>query len=111
MIFYMCGYIKAQPSFQSDYFLAPINIPMYLSGSFGELRSNHFHSGIDIKTQGVSGHRIFASAEGYISRIKVEAAGYGNTLYITHPAGYTTVYAHLDRFRQDIADYVKDGSV
>jgi hypothetical protein len=106
-IFYLGGYVRAQPAFLADYFLAPINIPMYLSGSFGELRSNHFHSGIDIKTQGVSGHRIFASAEGYISRIKVEAAGYGNTLYITHPAGYTTVYAHLDRFRQDIADYVK----
>ena len=88
--------------------MAPINIPMFLSGSFGELRSNHFHSGIDIKTQGVTGHRIFASADGYVSRIKVEAAGYGNTLYITHPAGYTTVYAHLDRFREDIADYVME---
>jgi len=81
---------------------------MFLSGSFGELRSNHFHSGIDIKTQGVTGHRIFASADGYVSRIKVEAAGYGNTLYITHPAGYTTVYAHLKSFRKDIADYVKE---
>lgn len=98
----------SQPTFQQNYFIAPINISMFLSGSFGELRSNHFHSGIDIKTQGVTGHRIFASAEGYISRIKVEAAGYGNTLYITHPAGYTTVYAHLDRFRQDIADYVRE---
>jgi hypothetical protein len=88
--------------------MAPINIPLFLSGSFGELRSNHFHSGIDIKTQGVSGHRVYASAEGYVSRIKVEAAGYGNTLYITHPAGYTTVYAHLEKFRQDIADYVKE---
>jgi hypothetical protein len=99
---------RAQPVFRQDYFAPPINIPMYLSGNFGELRSDHFHSGIDIKTQGVSGHRIIASAEGYLSRIKVEAAGYGNTLYITHPAGYTTVYAHLDRFRQDIADYVQE---
>jgi hypothetical protein len=103
----MHGFSWAQPAFRQDYFIPPINISMYLSGNFGELRSNHFHSGIDIKTQGVSGHRIFASAEGYISRIKVEAAGYGNALYITHPAGYTTVYAHLDRFRQDIADYVR----
>jgi murein DD-endopeptidase MepM/ murein hydrolase activator NlpD len=107
MILYLGGSVRAQQAFRQDYFDPPINIPMYLSGNFGELRSNHFHSGIDIKTQGVSGHRIFASAEGYISRIKVEAAGYGNTLYITHPAGYTTVYAHLDRFRKDIADYVK----
>jgi len=100
--------MQSQPTFRQDYFIAPINISMFLSGSFGELRSNHFHSGIDIKTQGVSGHRIYASAEGYISRIKVEAAGYGNTLYITHPAGYTTVYAHLNRFRKDIADYVRE---
>ncbi|MCK5461672.1 MAG: M23 family metallopeptidase, partial [Bacteroidales bacterium] len=107
-VFYLDGPVRAQPIFRQDYFVPPINISMYLSGNFGELRSNHFHSGIDIKTQGVSGHRIFASAEGYISRIKVEAAGYGNTLYITHPAGYTTVYAHLDRFRQDIADHVRE---
>ncbi len=107
-VFCLDGSIRAQPVFRQDYFVPPINISMYLSGNFGELRSNHFHSGIDIKTQGVSGHRIFASAEGYISRIKVEAAGYGNTLYITHPAGYTTVYAHLDRFRQDIADHVRE---
>ena len=107
-LFCLGGYVRSQPTFRQDYFIAPINISMFLSGSFGELRSNHFHSGIDIKTQGVTGHRIFASAEGYVSRIKVEAAGYGNTLYITHPAGYTTVYAHLDRFRQDIADYVKE---
>ena len=107
-LFCLAGSIQSQPLFRQDYFMAPINIPMFLSGSFGELRSNHFHSGIDIKTQGVTGHRIFASAEGYVSRIKVEAAGYGNTLYITHPAGYTTVYAHLDRFREDIADYVRE---
>lgn len=104
----MAGRVLSQPTFRQDYFMAPINIPLFLSGSFGELRSNHFHSGIDIKTQGVSGHRVYASAEGYVSRIKVEAAGYGNTLYITHPAGYTTVYAHLEKFRQDIADYVKE---
>ena len=100
--------VNAQPGFHKDYFMPPIKIPMYLSSNFGELRSDHFHSGIDIKTQGVSGHRIYASAEGYISRIKIEAAGYGNTLYLTHPAGYTTVYAHLDRFREDIAEYVKE---
>ena len=97
-----------QCSIRQDYFRSPVNIGLYLSGNFGELRSNHFHSGIDIKTQGVTGHRVYASAEGYISRIKIEAAGYGNTLYLTHPAGYTTVYAHLDRFRQDIAEYVRE---
>jgi len=96
-----------QVGYNRDYFRAPMDIGMYLSGNFGELRSNHFHAGIDIKTQGITGLRVYAAAEGYISRIKIEAAGYGNTLYITHPAGYTTVYAHLDRFRRDIADYVR----
>ncbi len=97
-----------QDGFRKDYFRAPMDIEMYLSGNFGELRSNHFHSGIDIKTQGVSGHRVFAVADGYISRIKVEAAGYGNTLYVTHPGGYTSVYAHLNRFREDVAGYVRE---
>ena len=96
-----------QVDYDKNYFRAPVDIGMYLSGNFGELRSNHFHAGIDIKTQGVTGHRVFAAAEGYISRIKIEAAGYGNTLYITHPDGYTTVYAHLESFRRDIADFVR----
>lgn len=97
-----------QADFRTDYFRAPLDIEMLLSGNFGELRSNHFHSGIDIKTRGVTGHRVFAAADGYVSRIKVEAAGYGNTLYITHPGGYTTVYAHLESFRSDISGYVRD---
>ena len=96
-----------QAGYNKDYFRAPMDIGMYLSGNFGELRSNHFHAGIDIKTRGITGHRVFAAAEGYVSRIKIEASGYGNTLYITHPAGYVTVYAHLDRFRRDIEDYVR----
>ena len=96
-----------QAVFRKDYFGAPMNIDMYLSGNFGELRSNHFHAGIDIKTQGITGHRVYAASGGYISRIKIETAGYGNTLYITHPDGYTTVYAHLDRFRKDIAESMR----
>jgi hypothetical protein len=98
----------SQSGFSNDYFRSPLDIEMFLSGNFGELRSNHFHAGIDIKTRGVVGHNVYASAGGYISRIKIEAAGYGNTLYITHPDGYTTVYAHLDRFREDIAGWVRE---
>jgi hypothetical protein len=85
----------------------PVEIPMYLSGNFGEIRSSHFHAGIDIKTQGVIGHKILAIADGYVSRIKVQANGYGKALYIAHPNGYTSVYAHLDKFRDDIGQYVK----
>ncbi len=88
-------------------FHPPVKIPMYLSGNFGEIRSDHFHSGIDIKTQGSTGHRVSSVEEGYISRIKVQANGYGKSIYISHPTGYTSVYGHLDRYREDIAAYVE----
>lgn len=87
-----------QGNYPQNYFAAPLEIPLLLSGNFGELRNNHFHAGIDIKTQGVEGQKVFASAEGYISRIKIQEGGYGKVLYITHPNGYTTVYAHLHKF-------------
>jgi len=87
-------------------FFPPVKIPIYLSGNFGELRSDHFHSGIDIKTQGVAGHHVFSVEEGYVSRIKVQANGYGKSIYITHPNGYTSVYGHLNRYRDDIDAYV-----
>ena len=90
-----------------DYFQAPLDIPLILSGTFGELRSNHFHAGIDIKTQGASGHKVYAVADGYVSRIKVSPWGYGKALYITHPNGYTSVYAHLSKYHGSIEEHVK----
>lgn len=89
-------------------FYPPVKIPIYLSGNFGEIRSDHFHSGIDIKTQGTTGHPVYSVDDGYVSRIKVQANGYGKSIYITHPNGYTSVYGHLDRYRDDLAAYVKD---
>ena len=80
---------------------------MYLSGTFGELRSNHFHSGLDIKTKGSEGFNVFASAGGYVSRIKVSHWGFGKALYITHPNGYTSVYVHLKKFNPKIEAYLK----
>jgi len=79
----------------------------FLSGTMGELRASHFHAGIDIKTQGVQGLEVYASAAGYVSRIKVAQGGYGNALYIQHPNGTTTVYAHLRNYQEDIARYVR----
>ncbi len=90
-----------------DYFTNPLKIPLILSGTFGELRSNHFHSGLDIKTQGKKGFDTHSVAKGYISRIKISEGGYGKALYIKHPNGYTTVYAHLDKFAPKIQSYVK----
>ncbi len=92
---------------ESSTFRSPLDIPLFLSGSFGELRSNHFHAGLDIKTQGTIGHKVFAVEEGYISRIKVSPYGYGHALYITHPNGYTSVYGHLNAYNKEIAEYVK----
>lgn len=90
-----------------DYFINPLDINLRLSGSFGELRSNHFHSGLDIKTNQVTGLPVYAVANGYVSRIKIQTYGYGKALYITHPNGYVSVYAHLSKFSPRIEAYVK----
>jgi hypothetical protein len=89
-------------------FLYPINpgLPGSLAGTMGELRRTHFHSGLDIRTNNVIGLPVLASKSGYISRVSVGPVGYGNVVYITHPDGYTTIYAHLDRFKGDLAEYV-----
>lgn len=80
---------------------------MYLSGTFGELRSNHFHSGLDIKTQQKEGFKVLSVADGYVSRIKISHWGYGKAVYITHFNGYTSVYAHLKKFSPKIEAYIK----
>ena len=95
----------AQESFPK--YGSPLDIPIYLSATFGELRPNHLHAGLDIKTQGVEGKKVYAVADGYVSRIGVSPYGYGNVLYITHYDGYTSVYAHLQRFSGEIAKFVK----
>lgn len=86
----------------------PLDIPILLSGNFGELRTNHFHSGIDLKTMGVEGKSVRAADDGYVARIVVSPWGYGNVLYIVHPSGLKTVYGHLQRFNDKIAAYVKE---
>ena len=97
-------YIFAQVKYYSD----PLKIPILLSGSFAELRNNHFHSGIDIKTQGVTGIPVYSVADGYISRIVVSPSGFGRAVYIAHTNGTTSVYGHLSRFRGDIQRYIKN---
>lgn len=88
-------------------FILPVDIPVYLSGSFAELRTDHFHSGIDIKTQGVIGKPLYSIGRGYVSRIKVQTGGYGKSIYIQHPGGYTSVYGHLSAYNEHIDSYVK----
>ncbi|RLD20580.1 MAG: M23 family peptidase, partial [Bacteroidetes bacterium] len=92
------------------YYLFPIKpgVRNTLAGTMGELRSSHFHTGIDIRTGGQQGLAVLAAAEGYVSRIKVSGGGYGNTVYVLHPNGKTTVYAHLKSFRKDLEAFVKE---
>lgn len=88
-------------------FISPVKIPLLLSSNFGELRIDHFHSGLDIKTQGATGKEVVAAANGYVYRISVSPGGFGKALYVRHSSGYSTVYGHLDKFIPEIEDYVK----
>ena len=88
-------------------FISPLRIPQLLSANFGELRIDHYHSGLDFKTQGVTGKEVVASADGYIYRINITPGGFGKAMYIKHDYGYSTVYAHLDSFTPEIEEYVK----
>ncbi len=98
------------PKIEKGYYLFPIRPGEvnYLAGTMGELRPNHFHGGIDIKTGGVTGSPVYAAADGYISRLKISTSGYGNVLYMAHPNGTTTVYAHLESLEKNLADYVRE---
>lgn len=107
LIFLFVQICFSQAEYPQDYFRNPLDIDLALAGNFAELRSNHFHSGLDIKTNNREGLNIYAAAQGYVSRIKVSHFGYGKALYITHPNGYTTVYAHLKKYSPKIEAYVK----
>jgi len=100
-------FAQAQSAYPKGYFMFPIKPGQrnYLAANMGELRPNHFHGGMDIKTDGQIGLPVYACADGYVSRMRVSTNGYGNTLYITHPNGLVTVYAHLDKFNATIHAY------
>jgi hypothetical protein len=92
----------------SNYFISPVLHDIVLAGSFGELRSTHFHAGVDIKPRVKDriGDSIVVVADGYVSRIKIQTGGYGQAVYIDHPNGHTSVYAHLDELTDTLASYV-----
>ncbi|MBR5475242.1 MAG: M23 family metallopeptidase [Bacteroidaceae bacterium] len=93
---------------QSDSVIRPMSVPVLLSGNFAELRSNHFHSGLDFKTQGAIGKPIYSIFDGSIVRAIVSPGGYGRAVYVKHNNGYMTVYAHLDKFIPAIAKAVRE---
>ncbi len=97
-----------QNQYPKDFFSLPLEIPMQLSGNFGELRPNHFHAGFDFKTNQREGLNVHAAADGYVSRIKISSAGYGKAIYITHPNGYTTVYGHLQKAVGILQDKIEE---
>ena len=104
---------RAQPLFPSvayprDYFRDPLDIPITLAANFGELRPNHYHMGLDIRTQHRENLPVFAAADGYVARVEIEPAGFGQAIYIRHPNGYTTVYGHLNQFFPALAAYISE---
>ena len=107
LILLLTSNIVLSQNMLGDEEVLPLDIPIILSGTYGELRSNHFHSGIDIKTKGVEGLKVYSYNNGYVSRIKISHGGYGKALYITHPNGTSSVYPHLKKFSPKIEKIVK----
>ncbi len=108
----LCFYCHAQQIVQSrpypqNFFRYPLDLPPATAGSFGELRPNHFHSGLDFKTNGRTGFPVHAAYDGYVSRLRVQFGGFGHAIYITHPNGYTTVYGHIERFSPEMEQLIR----
>ncbi len=107
LLFLFFSSLLSAQDYPKDYFKSPLDIPLFLSGNFGELRKNHFHAGLDFKTLQKEGLNVYAAADGYVSRIKISSFGYGKAIYITHPNGFTTVYGHLQKAVSQIEDFIK----
>jgi len=101
-----CSYTECHCQLIDSTYRNPVDIPMKLSGNFGEFRSNHFHTGIDIKTNGRVGYPVYAITDGWVRRIKTGPFSYGKVLYLDHPNGVTSVYAHLSRYNDTISDFL-----
>ncbi len=106
LLFIPLVYANAQIAIPKGYFTSPLKIGLALTGTFSEVRSNHFHSGLDIAVQQKVGLPVYAIADGVVSRIKVSPYGFGNALYIDHPNGFTSVYAHLDGYIDTLSAYI-----
>jgi hypothetical protein len=95
-------------NYPKGYFRNPLGVPIRLAANFGELRANHFHMGLDIRTEKKENLPVYAAADGYVVRVKVEPGGFGQAIYINHPNGYTTLYAHLNAFFPALAAFVEE---
>jgi len=105
------GFVSAQlfqtPSYPLKQFRNPLDIPISLAANFGEIRLNHYHMGLDIRTEHRENLPVYAAADGYIYRIKIEPFGFGQAIYIRHTNGFVSLYAHLNSFYPALASYVK----
>jgi murein DD-endopeptidase MepM/ murein hydrolase activator NlpD len=99
-------FAQTQGNYPQNYFRNPLDIPIALAGNFAECRPNHFHTGLDLKTNEQENMKVYAAADGYVSRISISHSGYGNAIYITHPNGYATLYGHLNDFFPALQSYV-----
>ena len=99
--------MAAVKNYGAEYYRSPVGFTITLAGNVGEIRSDHFHTGMDIKALQGIGSPVYAVADGYVSRIGVSPTGYGNVLYVTHPNGETSVYGHLNGFAPQIARWVR----
>jgi murein DD-endopeptidase MepM/ murein hydrolase activator NlpD len=111
-LFFIINNTKAQSFFApkkypSSQFSNPMEFPISLAGNFGECRPNHFHSGLDVRTKQIENLPVHSIGDGYIARIKIEAGGFGNAIYINHPGGYTSLYAHLNKFYPELEAYIR----
>lgn len=107
MALLLAGSALLAQKYPKGYFRHPLNIPMQLVANFGEIRTNHWHMGLDIRTQQRENLPVYASAEGYVSRVVVEPGGFGKAIYIAHPNGLTTLYAHMNGFFPALAQWVE----
>ena len=97
------------PDYPSDYFSYPLRIPMRLNANFGEMRPNHFHMGLDLFTERRENLPVYAPADGWVSKLKIDPSGFGNAIYLSHPNGYTTLYAHMNSFASFMEEALEDG--
>jgi len=110
----LCGTIVSAaqpipvPNYPKGYFRWPLNLQPALVANFGELRPNHYHMGLDCRTDQKQNQQVVAAAEGYIAKVKIEPSGFGRCIYINHPNGLTTLYAHLNAFNPELEKYITD---
>lgn len=98
--------VNSQVTYPKNYFRNPLDVPMKLAANFGEIRRNHWHMGLDIRTEHRENLPVYAAADGYVAEVRIEPGGFGQAIFINHPNGLTTVYGHLNHFVPELQQYI-----